>query len=150
VSADQYGSADALFEAALKEWGGVESFMLPDGAPLPDAEVIWWKLHPREVEMFGIKPSLHPRLVEAYSWYVGAVLGRDHNDYHAFHESERTRWARHVVIRDGEPVFDHGACERFMHEAAALPLRQCAALLQKFAAAELRGALAVYGDEDPS
>lgn len=149
MNENRYGSAEALFEAALMGWGVGEPFMLPDEAPLPDAEVTWWKLHPREVEMFGITPSLYPCLLEAYSWYVGAVLGCDHNDYRAFHETERARWERHLVIRNGEAVFDHGSCERFMHEAARLPLRQCAALLQKFAAAELRGSLAVFADEDP-
>lgn len=124
--------------------------MLRDEDPLPDEALTWWQLHPREVEMFGIDPALYPRLVEAYSWYVGAVLGSAHNDYHGFLDVECVRWERYLVTKDGEAVFDRDACQRFMHEAAALPQRQCEALLQKFAAAELRGSLVQFADETPS
>ena len=34
-----------------------------------------------------------------------------------------------------------------MHEAAALPLRQCEAMIQKMAACELRGPILVFRDE---
>lgn len=149
MNEQRFESASALFQHALGEWGSADSFMLRDDDPLPDGEVTWWQLHPREVEMFLIDPELLPRLVEAYSWYVGAIVGSAHNDYFDFLDAERARWQQHVVARDGETVFDRGACMRFMREAAGLPLRQCAALLQKFAAAELRGPLVQFLDEDP-
>lgn len=78
------------------------------------------------------------------------VLGSAHNDYHGFLDVECVRWERYLVTKDGEAVFDRDACQRFMHEAAALPQRQCEALLQKFAAAELRGSLVQFADETPS
>ncbi len=143
----KFESAEALFEHALGEWDAEESFMLRDEDPLPDETLTWWQLHPREVELFGIDPALFPRLVEAYSWYVGAIIGSDHNDYHAFLDVERVRWERYLVSRDGEAAFDRAACTRFMQEAAGLPLRHCEALLQKLAAAELRGSLVQFEDE---
>lgn len=146
----KFESAEALFEHALGEWDAEESFMLRDEDLLPDEALTWWQLHPREVEMFGIAPALFPRLVEAYSWYVGAIVGSDHNDYHEFLNVERVRWERYLVSRDGEAVVDRAACARFMHEAAALPLRQCEALLQKLSATELRGSLVQFEDETPS
>lgn len=147
MTEQKFESAAALFEHALGTWGSEESFLLHDQAPLPDEAYTWWQLHPHEVEMFGIDPALYPRLVEAYSWYVGAIVGSDHNDYHDFLDTERVRWRQYVATRDGEIVFDRAACIRFMHEAGALPLRQCEALLQKFAAAELRGSLVQFSDE---
>lgn len=149
MNEQRFESAEVLFQHSLRTWGERESFMMRDEATLPDCEVTWWQLHPREVEMFGIDPQHFPRLLEAYSWYAGAIAGSAHNDYHDFLDVERARWRQHVVTKDGEAVFDRDACMRFMHEAAALPLRQCEAFLQKLAAAELRGPLLRFRDEPP-
>lgn len=147
MTEQKFESAAALFAHALTEWGSEETFILRGEDALPDEAYTWWQLHPREVEIFGIEPALYPRLVEAYSWYVGAIAGSDHNEYHEFRDAERARWSQYVVTKDGETVFDRAACVRFMHQAGTLPLRQCEALLQKFAAAELRGSLVQFSDE---
>jgi len=140
-------SAAAHFEHALSTWGGRKAYMLREGDPLPDTELSWWWLHPYEVRIFGIDPDLYLRLLEAFSWYVGAITGSAHNDYFEFLEEEQRHWARFVVIRCGESVFDRASCQSFMHEAAALPLRQCEAMIQKMAACELRGRTLVFRDE---
>ena len=139
--------AAAHFELTLSTWGGPETYTLREGDPLPDTELSWWWLHPHEVRIFGIDPDLHPRLLEAFSWYAGAITGSAHNDYYDFREEEQRRWAQFVVTRCGESVFDRASCQSFMHEAAALPLRQCEAMIQKMAACELRGRTLVLRDE---
>ena len=147
MTINEHKNARALFEASLRSWGGPETFVLDEADPLPDAEMTWWKLHPYEVEMFGIDPDLHPRLVEAYSWYSGAIAQVAHNDYYEFATCERGVWHRFVHVHEGEPTFDRTSCIRFMHEAADLPLRQCAAMMTKMDACELRGATVWFRDE---
>jgi hypothetical protein len=142
-----HGRAAAHFEQALKQWGDPQTFMLAARDPLPDSELSWWRLHPGEVEMFGIDVSLYPRLLEAFSWYSGAVLGNAHNDYHEYWAEEQQRWSRFVVMRGDEAVFDRASCQSFMHKAAGLPLRQCEAMIQKMAACELRSCTLVFRDE---
>lgn len=141
------GRAASHFTQALTQWGDPQTYMLGAHDPLPDTELSWWQLHPGEVEMFGIDVGLYPRLLEAFSWYSGAVLGDAHNDYHDYCAEEQQRWSRFVVIRGGESVFDRTSCQNFMHEAAGLPLRQCEAMIQKMAACELRGRTLVFRDE---
>lgn len=147
ISQTSRGRAAAHFEQALSRWGAPGTYTLRARDPLPDPELSWWWLHPLEVEVFGIDADLYPRLLEAFSWYAGAITGCAHNDYYDFREEERQRWARFVVTRGGEPVFDRVSCQSFMHEAAALPLRQCEAMIQKMAACELRGRTLVFRDE---
>lgn len=139
--------AEALFRDSLKQWGDPGTYMLAEHDPLPDAELSWWRLHPSEVEVFGIDSALYPRLVEAFSWYSGAIAATAHNDYFEFTAAEQRRWSRFVREIDGEPLFDREKCLGFMHEAAALPLRQCAAMLAKMQACELRGPIVQFRDE---
>lgn len=146
----RFESADELFMHSLGTWGTPESYLLRENDPLPDSENRWWMLHLWEIDVFAIDITMFPRLIEAYSWYSGAIAESAHNDYHDFREAEQERWQQHVVTKDGEIVFDHVSCMRFMHEAAGLPLRQCEALLQKMAATELRGPLLRFRDEPPS
>lgn len=142
-----FNDAEALFHDSLKHWGLPETYMLTEHDPLPDAELSWWCLHPCEVEVFGIEPALYPRLVEAFSWYSGAIAATAHNDYFDFATAEQRRWSRFVREVDGESVFDREKCVGFMHEAAALPLRQCAAMLAKMQACDLRGPVVQFRDE---
>lgn len=139
--------AEALFRDSLNQWDDPGTYMLAEHDPLPDAELSWWRLHPSEVALFGIEPALYPRLVEAFCWYSGAIAAAAHNDYFDFATAEQQRWSRFVREVDGESVFDREKCLGFMHEAAALPLRQCAAMLAKMQACELRGPTVQFRDE---
>lgn len=143
----EFKNAEAVFRHNLAQWRDPSSYMLAADHPLPDAELSWWHLHPHEVAVFGIDPDLYPRLLEAHRWYSGAIAETAHDEYFGFAEEEQRRWARWVTRVNGEPVFDRNNCLGFMHEAAGLPLRQCAAMLAKTEAIGLRGPTVWFRDE---
>jgi hypothetical protein len=144
---DDFKDAESLFRHNVEAWSDPAEYMLAEDEPLPDAELTWWHLHPFEVAVFGIDPDLYPRLLEAHRWYSGAIAETAHDEYFCFAEAEQQRWARFVATANGERVFDRDKCLAFMHEAAGLPLRQCAAMLAKADAMGLRGATVWFRDE---
>lgn len=143
----EFKDAEALFRHNVADWGDPASYMLDAGDPLPDAELSWWHLHPFEVAVFGIDPALYPRLLEAHCWYSGAIAEVAHDAYHDFAAAEQARWPQFVTLVDGKPAFDRDKCLGFMHEAAGLPLRQCAAMLAKTETMGLRGPTVWFRDE---